>query len=371
MPSEDEEKVECEFCDEEFESDEERLNHQKETHGAKACSYCGKKAKNMPHKCKYCGRKFCTSHRLPENHDCPGTKNSSNMKEYAERSKEKDNKKSLSDKILGKNKKSTEKGSIDKESRTTSSKEESRDKILNNQKTQDLLDESRRKIRKLLRKIFSKKAAPLYLIVSILFISSYKSNNLLFKEGSINEEILQGKLSSALSVLNKSLVLESRIEIAITTLTLLTIWLTYKYWIKDLKYFRRVTELLEKLVIVIMALIFLSRHIKTGSPLGSIADWVIFLMTLYVEVAGTWFSAKVIDSIDLSSDLKNWGLRLLGLSTIFLGTALFLTSTLTLTLAESHLVFNNVYWIGSICLVALGAFMEYRSIRRHPAIKVW
>lgn len=26
----------------------------------------------MPYKCRYCGGQFCSAHRLPENHDCPG-----------------------------------------------------------------------------------------------------------------------------------------------------------------------------------------------------------------------------------------------------------------------------------------------------------
>lgn len=34
------------------------------------CSKCGKKA--MTFTCRYCGDKFCSEHRLPENHDCEG-----------------------------------------------------------------------------------------------------------------------------------------------------------------------------------------------------------------------------------------------------------------------------------------------------------
>jgi membrane associated rhomboid family serine protease len=34
------------------------------------CSKCGKKA--MTFTCRYCGNKFCSEHRLPENHDCEG-----------------------------------------------------------------------------------------------------------------------------------------------------------------------------------------------------------------------------------------------------------------------------------------------------------
>lgn len=34
------------------------------------CSECGKKS--MSFTCRYCGKKFCSEHRLPENHDCEG-----------------------------------------------------------------------------------------------------------------------------------------------------------------------------------------------------------------------------------------------------------------------------------------------------------
>ena len=35
------------------------------------CSYCGKVEK-MPFRCKFCKGVFCSSHRLPENHECEG-----------------------------------------------------------------------------------------------------------------------------------------------------------------------------------------------------------------------------------------------------------------------------------------------------------
>ena len=34
------------------------------------CSKCGKQA--MTFTCRYCEKKFCSEHRLPENHDCEG-----------------------------------------------------------------------------------------------------------------------------------------------------------------------------------------------------------------------------------------------------------------------------------------------------------
>ncbi|MFB6085424.1 MAG: rhomboid family intramembrane serine protease [Halodesulfurarchaeum sp.] len=35
------------------------------------CDYCGAE-ESMPYQCRGCGGTFCSKHRLPENHDCPG-----------------------------------------------------------------------------------------------------------------------------------------------------------------------------------------------------------------------------------------------------------------------------------------------------------
>ncbi len=35
------------------------------------CDYCGQE-EGMPYQCRGCGGTFCSDHRLPENHDCPG-----------------------------------------------------------------------------------------------------------------------------------------------------------------------------------------------------------------------------------------------------------------------------------------------------------
>lgn len=41
------------------------------------CDICGKR-ELLPFRCKYCGGTFCSEHRLPENHECPGI----NTEEY-------------------------------------------------------------------------------------------------------------------------------------------------------------------------------------------------------------------------------------------------------------------------------------------------
>lgn len=49
------------------------------------CSRCGKKA--MTFTCRYCGEKFCSEHRLPENHNCGGL--DEEVQKEKEQSKEK------------------------------------------------------------------------------------------------------------------------------------------------------------------------------------------------------------------------------------------------------------------------------------------
>lgn len=48
------------------------------------CSKCGEKS--MDFTCRYCGEKFCSEHRLPENHDCEGLEES--QKESSEEHEE-------------------------------------------------------------------------------------------------------------------------------------------------------------------------------------------------------------------------------------------------------------------------------------------
>ena len=43
------------------------------------CDFCGKPIDGLPFTCKFCGGKFCSKHRLPEEHNCPG------LKEYKEK----------------------------------------------------------------------------------------------------------------------------------------------------------------------------------------------------------------------------------------------------------------------------------------------
>lgn len=54
------------------------------------CSECGKQT--MSFTCHYCGGKFCSEHRLPENHDCEGLESGKKEEYMVSKSKDKDSK---------------------------------------------------------------------------------------------------------------------------------------------------------------------------------------------------------------------------------------------------------------------------------------
>jgi hypothetical protein len=181
---------------------------------------------------------------------------------------------------------------------------------------------------------------------------------------------LKVKLISAWNDFKSSFNFSDKLEVTKTLVLIITLWTGYKYWLTKFKFIKRNEKLVERLLFVIMFLIF-SKHIIIGSTLTKIVDWIIFLSLLYLTLAGSWFLVKLLDSIDLSSDLYCWGLRILGGITVFFGFLLFMSSAFALAFTNVHLLTNNIPWILSICIILIGAFMEYRSFRRHPSIHVW
>ncbi|MDO8740547.1 MAG: hypothetical protein Q7J54_03145 [Candidatus Woesearchaeota archaeon] len=179
------------------------------------------------------------------------------------------------------------------------------------------------------------------------------------------------RLSDSWYDVSNSFKFDGLIDVLITTILLITIWTGYKYWLLRLRYIRNNANLLQNIIIVIMLFIFVDRHIKLDSFLGQYIDWILFLIFLYIILAGSWYLAKTIDRIDLTSDLYCWGLRIIATIVIFIGVNLFFSSAFVLTFSNSKLVFDNIYWILSICLILLGAFMGFRSVRRYPMIKIW
>ena len=205
----------------------------------------------------------------------------------------------------------------------------------------------------------------------ILLIGLYYSQkNISENNNNVNLPLFQ-KLLYSWNNISNSFKFDNFTEVLITSIILVTIWTGYKYWLLRLRYLRNNANLLKNIVIGIMILIFVDRHVKLNSFLGGYIDWILFLIFLYLMLTGSWYIAKTIDRIDLSSDLYCWGLRILGVVVIFFGVNFLVSSTFVLAFSNSKIVFNNIYWIAGVCLTLLGAFMGFRSVRRHPMIKIW
>lgn len=224
----------------------------------------------------------------------------------------------------------------------------------------------------LLKEVFlDRKALPFYLLLAALYVSSFRSPNFLFREGVFNEQILAGKLQFFIAVLNDSFILGSSVKVTTTVLLVGTIWSTYLFWLKDLKLLEQSYGLLKRILTVLVAVILLYRHVRQGSVLEQFSKWIIFALALYLELAATWFAMKTIDHVDLSSDLKNWTLRLLGLPTVFTGSLISIAAQPLITFSYTPEIYGNNVFLGGLLVMILGGFMIYRSTRRQPALKIW
>ncbi len=211
------------------------------------------------------------------------------------------------------------------------------------------------------------KFVPIVGLIVLLFLaqgsnaSNDSQDNLPFKE----------KMAQLVQNIGDSIIIGDTIYWLTTVILLIVIWTGYKYWLLRIKAIRYNSKLLEKVVVIAMIVIILGKHFKLDSFLGKIGDWIIFLLLLYLVIAGSWLLAKIIDRIDLSSDLYCWGLRLVGLIAGFIGILIFASSSISLVFADVSVVSGNIFWILGICLTLLGVFMEFRSFRRYTMIKVW
>lgn len=68
------------------------------------CSECGKQS--MSFTCRYCGEKYCSEHRLPENHDCDGLE-SGKKEEFTSKDQGGETQKWFNDKFSGKKQEAT------------------------------------------------------------------------------------------------------------------------------------------------------------------------------------------------------------------------------------------------------------------------
>lgn len=217
----------------------------------------------------------------------------------------------------------------------------------------------------------NRKALPFYLVLAAFYVSSFRSANFLFREGMLNEQILAGKLEVLISMINSSFVLGSPVKLLTTVLVLGSVWSIYSYWLKDWKILEESHNLLRKTLLVAIVAVILHRHVAPGTSLAALSEWIVFALTLYIEFAATWFLAKTIDHIDLSSDLKNWSLRLLGLPTVFAGSLISIAAQPFLTTTYTAEIYRNNIFLAGLLLMVIGAFMIYRSTRRQPALKIW
>lgn len=155
-----------------------------------------------------------------------------------------------------------------------------------------------------------------------------------------------------------------RIQLFTTILLIITIWTGYKYWLIKIRVIRRNAKLVDNLVFAILLIVF-SEHINFNSKTGEIFDWGLFLIVLYTVIAGTWLLMKIIDSFNLEPDLNCWGLRVIGFFVIIFGAIVFMSGAMTVMLMPEDFIFSHIFWIIGLCIIALGLFSEYRSIRRH------
>jgi len=162
-------------------------------------------------------------------------------------------------------------------------------------------------------------------------------------------------------------------EVAFTLIFIITLWTGYKYWLTKFGIIRHNKQLSEVLLFSIFLIVF-SRHIKVNNLLFKFYDFVMFLAFLIVLVGGTWLLMKTIDRIDLRSDLYCWGLRGSGLILLLFGVFVlsFGMGAVALASIESGIfsIAGFILPISGLCLMALGAFSEFRSFRRYPIIYV-
>ena len=198
------------------------------------------------------------------------------------------------------------------------------------------------------------------IILFFIYFQQPSANNPSDKNTESIIEIIKNSVES----FAQSFDFSDKIELFKTVVLMITIWTGYKYWLNNYRVIRRNNKLVDKVVFVILLLVF-SNHINLNSKLGNYFDIGIFLLSLYLVVAGTWLFAKIIDSFNLESDLNCWGLRLFGIGLIIFGWILLAAGSMAKVMSNSPLAFDNIYWIMGLCIIALGAFSEFRSFRRH------
>lgn len=225
-------------------------------------------------------------------------------------------------------------------------------------------------VKKSTRKVLPKNLMKFVPILGLIILFAiYSGRTTQTPESDISSGDLKDQIVAIWNELRYSFVFSDTLQLITTIILLITIWTGFKYWLVKLKFIRKNYKLTERILFVVSFIIF-GNHIRIGSMLGNVWEWGIFLAFLYLILAGTGFILKWIDQLNMRSDLVIWLVRLAGGLILFFGIMFFLSLSFTLTLSKPAL-HNNLFWILGLCIIAIGAFCEYRSFRRHPAIHVW
>jgi len=104
-----------------------------------------------------------------------------------------------------------------------------------------------------------------------------------------------------------------------------------------------------------------------------ILSYIIHIGFLFVaSITLIWISfliIKKINKVNLSSDLSCWGIRLLGILFITGGGWLLFIIYFKMIFSMSF-IYDIKITLG-LCLIFVGAFCEFRSLRRFPMIGIW
>lgn len=206
------------------------------------------------------------------------------------------------------------------------------------------------------------KYIPIIGLIILIYLNSKQASNSLTTKSTSSFDIQQ--IQIFINEFTQSFDFSDTTKLFSTIVLLITIWTGYKYWLNNFRVIKRNQKLVDKVIFVIMLLVF-SVHIKLKSTIGQYFDLGIFLLALYLVVAVTWLLAKIIDSLNLESDLYCWGLRIVGGVLVLFGWILVAAGSMAKAVTNSLLAFDNIFWIMGFCIMGLGAFSEYRSFRRH------
>jgi hypothetical protein len=158
------------------------------------------------------------------------------------------------------------------------------------------------------------------------------------------------------------------------TLIFIIILITgYQYWLLRNRFVRH-NRFLVKIILISLGLWVFSRHVFISSTIGGYYDWLLLIISSWAVISATLLTARKINSINLASDLSCWGLRLLGGIFVFVGFMILMMGSMAFIFtAIGNVTWHSqgVFWVIAICLMLLGAFCEFRSVRRFPMMGIW